>query len=143
MATITTANSVLMLSIPGLYDTPVQLQGYAADAAFASDAVNTSETAMGIDGRLSGGYTPVATPFTITLQADSASNEVFETWQATQETAREALPGDMTILLPATSRKYTGTRGFLTSIPKIPTGQKTLQPRAYTITFESMQPAAG
>lgn len=142
MSTITTANSVIFLSVAGLYDTPLQLQGYSADAAFASDPINTVEMSMGIDGKLSAGYTPVASPFSITLQADSASNEIFETWQATQESAREALPSSMTVVLPATGRKYTGTRGFLTSVPKVPTGQKTLQPRTYTINFESLQPAA-
>lgn len=142
MTTITTANVVIMLTVPGLYDTPVKIEGFASDAAFASDSVNNAELLMGIDGRLSGGFVPVATPFNVTLQADSPLNVVFENWQATQETTKELLPGNMTAVFPSTGRKYSGTRGFLNNIVKVPTGQKTLQPRTYGMMFESLQPAA-
>lgn len=139
---LTVANSVLMLSVAGLYDSPQQLQGYAADNVFDSDAVNPAETQMGVDGKFSAGWIPVATPVGVTLQADSASNDLFENWEAAQNQTRSVFFANMLVVLPATGRKYTCTKGVLTQIPKLPTGQKTLQPRKYQITFESVQPAA-
>ena len=58
MATLTSANSAFSLQIANLYPVPQSIQGYAADDAFAVDDVEPVETVMGVDGKLSGGYTP-------------------------------------------------------------------------------------
>lgn len=141
--TLTAANSVFMLSITGLYVTPQRLQGYSADAAFDTDAIEPAEVMMGVDGKMSAGYVPVVTPQTITLQADSASNTLFDTWAAAQKAAREILYANATIALPSLGRKYTMTKGVLTSYPAIAGVRKVLQPRAFRITWEDVSPAPG
>src|SRR5574343_439884 len=86
---ITSANAVLMLTIPNLFQLPQRIQGWAADDAFGSDAVTTGDTVMGVDGGMSYGYVPAITPLTLHLQADSASLSLFEDLDAAEQTIQE------------------------------------------------------
>ena len=138
MATLTAANSVIMLIIPGLYPVPQQIQGYAADDVMTMEAYAPVETLMGVDGHLSGGWVPVPKPMTISLQADSASVTIFESWNAAQQAIREVYTADALITLPSISRLYTCTRGFLTNYPPSPDVRRILQPRRFQITWESI-----
>lgn len=142
MSTLTAVNSVLMLSIAGLYPTPQQIQGFATDDAFATDDVDTAETMMGVDGRMSAGFTPFITPLTISIQADSPSLIIFENWLAAQKAARDTYTGAVTILLPAISRKYAFTNGVLVKAPSMPGVKKLLEAVKYTINFERCEPAS-
>jgi hypothetical protein len=84
MSTLTGANAVLMLTIPPLFTTPQQIQGFAADDVYDLDEIESVETLMGVDGILSGGFVWKSQPQTIMLQADSPSNAVFDTWYSQQ-----------------------------------------------------------
>lgn len=139
--TITSANSILLLSIEGLYDVPQQLQGFAADDVFDTEALETAETMMGVDGHLSGGWVPIPIKWNISLQADSPSNDLFENWYQAQQTARESYTATGQIQLPATRRKYALIHGFLTSFPPTPSAKKVLQPRRFQITWERLTAA--
>lgn len=138
MATLTTANSTLLLMVANLFPTPVPIQGYAADDAFAVEEVETSETYMGVDGILSGGYTPYPVPLSIKLQADSASNDFFDAWIAAEATAREKYIANATILIQGTGVLYTFTRGFMRKVSVMPEAKKVLQPRKFDIEFNSI-----
>ena len=137
MATLTSANSTLSLQIAGLYPVPQSIQGYAADDAFAVDDVSPVETMIGVDGKLSGGFTPYPTKLHITLQADSASNAIFDNWLSAQLAAKETYIANVAISLPGTGEKFIMTRGFLTAGTPMANAKKVLQPRKYEITFES------
>lgn len=139
--TITSANSILLLSIAGLYDIPQQLQGFAADDVFDTETLEPVETMMGVDGHLSGGWVPMPVKWNISLQADSASILVFENWYSAQQTAREVYIASAQVQLPSVRRKYAMVRGFLSSYPPTPAGKKVLQPRRFQITWESISPA--
>lgn len=139
---ITAANSVLMLSISGLFDSPQQLQGFSADDVFDTEATDAAETMMGVDGKLSAGYVPVPVNWSITLMADSDSNILFEQWYEAEKTARTKYWANATVLLPAIGRKWTMTNGVLMSLPQIPVAKKVLQPRKFGIRWESISPAA-
>lgn len=136
--TITSANSVLALVIAGLYPVPQQIQGFATDRSFATQAVQRAETQMGVDGKMSAGYTPNPVPMTITLQADSASKDVFRIWDQAQQTAREVYFASGTLTIPATGETFVLTRGVLTNLNPVPAGGKNLQPQDYQITWESV-----
>ncbi len=138
MATLTTANSVLMLSFINFYNAPMQIQGYAVDDAFAIANVKTAETKMGVDGILSAGYTPYPVPLEINLQADSASNSVFDAVINAQNVAREVFVVNGTILIQGTGVLYALTRGFLEDISPMPGAKKVLEPRKFSITFQSI-----
>ena len=38
--TITAANSTFYLIVPGLYDSPVKIEGYSTDATVGAEAIN-------------------------------------------------------------------------------------------------------
>lgn len=139
--TITSANAVLLLSIEGLYDVPQQLQGFAADDIFDTESLEPVETMMGVDGKLSGGWVPREVKQNISIQADSPSILVFENWYAAQQTARETYIANGQVHLSSVGRKYTMTRGFLSSVPPTPAAKKVLQPRRFTITWERVTSA--
>lgn len=139
--TITSANSVFTIIIPGLFPSPVQLKGYATDKAFSVEGLNLAEVQMGVDGRMTAGYTPEPTKMTVTLQADSPSKFIFATLITATKTAREAFYISGTVVLPSTGESFTLTRGVLTTVQQIPNAQKVLQPMDFMITWESVNVA--
>lgn len=139
--TITSANAVFMLGIETIFPVPVRLQHYSADSMFTSDAIPTAEVSMGVDGRLSAGFIFVPFVQSIMLQADSASNAVFDQWFAQQQRTREAYAARGLITLPSVGKKYNLVRGFLTSYKAIPDAGKVLASRTHQITWEVPVPS--
>lgn len=140
--TLTAANSVLLLTVAGLFDVPQQLQGFATDDITDLDAVAPAETISGVDGKLSGGWVYVPIVQNIMLQADSDSVRLFEDWYNAGQVARETYIAAGSIFLPAVKRGFVMTKGFLTSYTPLPAVKKVLQPRKFTITWESVTSAA-
>lgn len=136
--TITSANSVFTIVVPGLFPSPVQLRGYATDKAFTTEAVDLAEVQMGVDGRMTAGYVPNPVKQTITLQADSPSKDIFASLIQATKTAREVYYVSGSISLPSTGEAFTLTRGILTTGKQIPDAQKVLQPVDFVITWESV-----
>jgi hypothetical protein len=141
MSDITSANAVLMLSIDGLYPTPQQLQGFSADDIFEAESVDTKETSMGVDGRFSAGFVFKEVPWSVTLQADSASNDIFDNWYAAEQAAKAPYFASATVLLPAISKKWAMLNGVMVAYSPMPAGKKFLQPRKFTIHWGQLQPA--
>lgn len=141
MATITSANSVLMLAVGLVFPAPIKIEGYASDDAFAFDAVEPTEVMMGVDGRMSAGWVPKVRPQAITLQADSPSASFFDTWDTAQQTAREVFYASGTLILPSVGKKFALTKGVLSSYKPLPDAKNVLQPLAYRITWESVSSA--
>jgi nitroreductase len=136
--TITSANSVFTIVVPGLFPAPVQLRGYATDRAFTTEAIDLAEVQMGVDGRMTAGFVPNPVKQTITLQADSPSKDIFTALIQAMKTAREVYFVSGSIALPSTGEAFTLTRGILTNAKQIPDAQKVLQPVDYVITWESV-----
>lgn len=141
MASITAANSVLYMAITGLFPTPQKLQGYATDDIYSTDAMETAETQMGVDGFLSAGFVFVPVKQNYSLQADSNANVIFDNWNAAQQAQIELYRANATITLPSLGKKWTMTNGVLTSFPPMPDAGKTLKPRKYGITWERITPS--
>lgn len=139
---ITAANAVLILSIPGLFPVPVQLQGFAADDVYDLDEIESVETLMGVDGKLSGGYVWRPQPQTITLQADSDSNTVFDTWNQNQKAGLRTYIASGVLTLPSLGIKFIQTVGYLQGY-KLPGAKRVMQPRRYRLTWQdvSLAPA--
>lgn len=136
--TITAANSVLLLSVAGLFDVPQRIQGFSADALTGTETLATKELIMGIDGRLSAGWIAVSVPQTITLQADSSSIDFFDQVNAAEDQAREAFAFTGSLVIPSVGKKFAMVRGFMNGYQKFPTLGKTLAPRPFSITWESV-----
>ena len=141
MGSITAANAVVTLTIPGVYSSPQQLQGFDVDDVFDIDAVDVAETKIGVDGIMSSGYIFFITPWTVALQADSPSISLFETWLATQKAAGILYPANGLVTLQATGQKYTMTNGVLKNMKQMTPAKKVLQPRQFKIDWQRIDPA--
>lgn len=141
MATLTSANSVLMLAVGGVFPVPQKIEGYASESAFTFDVAKPALVTMGVDGRMSASYVPVPRVQTIMIQPDSPSLRIFEIWMAACESAREMFYANGTLNVPSIDRKYTLTRGVLTQIPPAPDAKATLQFMTFQITWQNVSPA--
>lgn len=141
MGAITSADAVLTLTQALLFPTPQQIQGFAADDVFDIPAIQSIETTMGVDGVLSAGFVFVEIPWDISLQADSASNAIFDRVWTQQQATKSTYILNGLIRLPSIATKFTLTTGFLKSYKPAPAGKKVLQARHYQLVFERMAPA--
>lgn len=137
---ITSATAQLSLGVTSLYDSPQSIQGFAVDDAFDTEALEMAETAMGVDGILTGGYVPNPTVMTITLMGDSDSIRFFDNWVGATRNVRDLYYAFGTIYLVAVKKKFTMTKGILRTYPQMPDAKKTLQPVKYTIVWQSVLP---
>ncbi len=138
---ITSANAVYTLSIATLFPSPNVLQQFSAEDIFTTDAVALAEVVMGVDGRQSAGYTPRSFPQQVSLQADSASMDLFDQWANNTRLNRQIYPAQGIIVLPSINKTWTMVNGVLSMFPPMPNAAKILQPRRFTITWESVLPA--
>lgn len=137
--TLTAANAVILISVDGLFNTPVLIEGFSADSVTDSEAVDSVETSMGVDGRLSGGFIFAPIRQNYSLQADSDSIAFFESWWQTMRQSRETLIGSGSLTLTSLQRRYVMTRGFLRNYMAIPTVGRTVKERRFTIEWERIQ----
>lgn len=140
--TLTAANAVIMLTVDPIIRVPQQLQGFAADDVFNTDAIETAEVSMGVDGVLSGGFVYVAVKQNFVLQSDSDSCAFFDNWYLAQQSAVEAYIASGTEVLPSLRIKYAMMRGFLTGYTPVPPVKKIVQPRNFAITWQRATPSA-
>lgn len=141
MPSLTSANAVVMLWIPGIFPAPVPIQGFAADDVFDTDTIESAETLMGVDGILSAGFVFVPVNQNYALQADSPSISFFDLWWTTQQQTRDIYRANGLISLRALGKKWTMSRGVLTNYKPLPDAKKLLQPQKFRITWESSFPA--
>jgi hypothetical protein len=137
-ATLTVANSALLLTTEALFPQAQRLQGYAADDAFDFENVESGEYSMGIDGKLSAGFVFNEIPLSITLQADSPSLTLFEQTYQYEVSNRTKLQQDLTITLPSVNKRYDLKAGFMRRY-KAPSGKKILQPGVVEFVFARME----
>lgn len=133
-ATLTVANSSIAVTIEALYPASVLLRGYAADNVFEAGTVENGEFSMGIDGTLSAGFVYNPIDFTLTLQADSESLEIFKQVYQYEVANRTKLRVGLTVALPANGTRYVMKDGYMRTF-KAPAGQRILQPAVVEFTF--------
>lgn len=137
--TITAADSTYVVSSADFALPATVLEGFAADAAFATDNVETAQTVLGVDGKLSAGWVPRSYSQTITLAADSPSRTVFDLISAAQDAARTVYRLNGVITMPGNKYSYNMSRGVLKNYSAMPNAQKTLQPMTFVIEWEKVQ----
>lgn len=137
MSNITSANAVFTLTVAEL-GISANLQGFAADDIFDTEAIELGEVLIGVDGYVSSGYVHALVKQSIMLQADSPSIALFENWIASEQAAVDKYPASATITLKATGRIYTMNTGFLASASLIPDAKKVLQPRKFNLVWQSV-----
>ena len=140
-STITSANSVVTITVAGLIPVPVQLQGYSTDKAWDTAAVVISETQIGVDGRKTAGLVFNAIKQTFSFQADSPSVSIFEAIYAAQRAARDVYYLTAVIVLPSTGEAYVCNKGTLEDYNSMPSAGKVLNAREFSINWGSITPS--
>lgn len=137
---ITSANAVLTISprAAGLIGSggAFTVEGFASDSAFMADDVDIAEARMGVDGKMSVGYTPYIVKQTITLQADSPSIALFEAIVGAQNTLRAPVILDQVLAIPSIQKSYIFTKGAMTRLTPFPPGKRVLEPVNYELSWE-------
>lgn len=136
MSSITSANAVITISVTGIFSTPFQLQGFSADNIYDTPETELVQTAMGVDGRLSGGFVFNPLDQSFSVQADSETNDFFETWASRMNTRKDVYVAEGNTRLISVGKSYTMKRGFLVNAHQMPSAGRILQPRRYTIRWE-------
>jgi hypothetical protein len=137
---LTSANAIITLTIDGVFSTPQQLQQFAVDDVADVDTLTVAETLMGVDGFLSGGYVFNKVKYTFTLQADSPSVFVFDQWKLAQDSLEDTFPATGNLVLKSLGTKWIWNNGFLTEWSPAPNVKKILQPRKFSVEWESVIP---
>lgn len=130
---ITSANAIYMLSIPGLYPTPQQLQGFGVNQAFDTEQSDIAEIQLGVDGLTAAGWVPRLTRQTITFLAPSPSTLIFETWAQTQDQMMGSLYANAVIIFPSLQRQYNFPNGTMTRYKAMPDARRVMEPRTFEI----------
>ena len=133
MATITASNVIFMLSVSSVVTTSQQLQQFAADDAFLSEAVDAAEVQVGVDGFGVAGYVPRAPIMPIRFLASSPSVTIFENWIEAQDQLGDVLYAQGSLTYPSVSRKYTLYQGTLMRVQTVPDARRVLGPREFRI----------
>lgn len=141
MASITSANTVIMLAVPGVFNSPQPLQQFAADDIFTNETIQAAETAMGVDGFLAAGFVFAPVPWTVSLMADSPSNDFFDQWYQANVKAIDVFRCNGTIWLPSLGKKFAMVNGALTTYKNMADAAKTLRSRSFQIVWQSVEPA--
>ena len=140
--TITAANAAITFTVPGLFDTPFTLQGFAADDIFDTDDVDNVELSMGLDSKLSAGWSPKEVVQKFMMQANSVTLDRINQWAEAERTGQEKLPCSGSVTLPSIGKKFALTNGYLTKYKPMPGAKKKLEPVPFTITWESVSAAS-
>ena len=128
--TVTAANSIVLFSAEGYFDTPIQLQGFQAENAFSFSDATIGETRMGVDGKQSGGWVAHEVPFTIYLEANSESRKQMEDFRAWMNGKKETVLCTFDVTLVSTGKRSIG-KGFMVSASGGSSAQKLLQGSQY------------
>jgi hypothetical protein len=138
---ITSSNAIIMLSVAGLFEIPQQLQQFSADNIYGTDPLEAAETAMGVDGNLTGGVVFNPTNQSFELMADSPSNDFFDTLFQRQKADQVLYRVNGTVTLTSVGKKYTMRRGILVTWQPMPEARRVLQARRHTIRWERVTPS--
>ncbi len=139
---ITDADAIIILTVDNLYSSGVQLQGFSTDTAWTAGDATIAEARMGVDGKLSAGYTPAPRTITISLEASSPSLEVMRNIISTSQMTKGVFTCAMQVTIPAQGKEYTLSNGVLQTGHDISDGKKVLDPSSFTFIFESCKPSS-
>ena len=136
--TITALNAKYLLVIPSVFPAAMELEGFAADAAYSTDDAQTVEAVQGVDGKVSFGLLPFMTVQTITLQPNSKSILLFNTWALAQQMLGDVITANGVIVMKSIKEKYVLSNGALTGFKPIPDVKKVIGPLTFKITWETV-----
>lgn len=132
---ITSANSVFMVSVLSLGVTNQRLQGYSADNAFSTADIEVTENQIGVDGLKSAGYLPQLFVQTLDFQANSPSIALFEQIYESMAATKGVFTISGIIQLPDLGKQYNLALGTLQSYQPILNARRVMEAASYTINW--------
>lgn len=132
---LTSANATILLVVADLYPSGVQIEGFSTDQILTGEDITIAETRMGVDGRLSAGYTPTPKNVVLSVEASSPSLEVLQNLYQIMESERSQPECSMTIDIPSLDQVISLTQGCLTKARPMPDLKKMLDATSWTFTF--------
>lgn len=117
---ITSANASIQLTVPGIYSSGVVLQNFAVNDILEPEPQTLTESRVGADGYVVGGYVFNLSKFKIMFQANSGSIEVFYNWKAVQDAIHDVIAGTMKIIAPSLGLDVNLTDVYCESLPFLP-----------------------
>jgi hypothetical protein len=119
MASISSFNASIQLTIPGVYSSGVLLKQFSTDDILDSEAQVLAEIRVGADGDVVGGKVFNLNKFRLMFQANSASIPVFYEWKAAQD-GSDIIAATMTIIVPSLGLDVDLTDVYCESLPMLP-----------------------
>lgn len=132
---ITSANSILVMTVGDLFPAGITLQGFATDQSYSQDELQVTEDRMGVDGNMVAGWIPSIKPVTIMLEASSPSYSAMATLYRAMEMARAPIIVTLVATVPSIGKVFTWTDGVMKSGTPVPAGKKVLDPTTWKFDF--------
>ena len=139
---ITSANAKFSLVIPGVFSSGVLLQNFAVDDMFDADPTELTEQRIGADGFFVGGYVFNLTNMPIIFQGNSSSVLIFQAWKQAQDSQRDIIVADGSIIMPAIGFKASLKDGLIKSMPAFPPHKKVVESWRVELSWGSWNVAA-
>lgn len=136
---ITSTNSTVILTVEDLFPQGVTLEGFSVDTIISSDEVTMAETRMGVDGKMASGYVPSPKSVTISLEANSPSQEVFNVIYGATEATKKIYKCNLSVNVPSLKRSYNWVDGCVVSGKPTSDVKKTLDPTSWKLTFTTLE----
>ncbi|HDY4931529.1 TPA: hypothetical protein RPG34_003361 [Yersinia enterocolitica] len=139
---ITSANSKLRIIVPSFYPGGFDVDDYAAEDMWNTDALQNTEEMLSADGKYHAGFVFDTTKLNLMLMPTSQAGYLIGDWAAAERTAVTKFACNAVLTIPALGLKYNFVNGVLFTWTPTPPGKRVLQPRPAIFHFESITPSA-
>ena len=119
----------------------LSFERYAADSAWSKETNKVIESRMGIDGKISFGYTPSVKTVNFVFQPDSPTLERLAYIIQTQNTTMKPIVCQVLIDLGSIERSFYLVNACITTGDILPAGGRVLEPVTISLSYESIESA--
>lgn len=135
---ITSATAKIKL-ISAVTPAGVNFEQYSADNAWGKEVAKVIESRMGVDGKISFGYTPAVRSASFTFQPNSPTLDALQRIVSTQNTAMKPIVCQLVISLGSVDKSFMLNNACITNGDLLPAGAKVLEPVEVNIEYESIE----
>ena len=119
----------------------LSFERYAADSAWSKETNTVIESRMGVDGKISFGYTPSVKTVNFEFQPDSPTLERLAYIIQTQNTTMKPIVCQVLIDLGSIERSFYLVNACITTGDILPAGGRVLEPVTISLSYESIESA--
>ena len=119
----------------------LSFERYASDSAWSKETNKVIESRMGVDGKISFGYTPSVKTVNFVFQPDSPTLERLAYIIQTQNTTMKPIVCQVLIDLGSIERSFYLVNACITTGDILPAGGRVLEPVTISLSYESIESA--